>query len=64
MKNWHIVLLSLLGIAGGYLYWRMIGCSTGSCPITSHWYSSSAVGGVMGYLSGGLLTDFRKKTGK
>ena len=23
------------GMVGGYLYWRYVGCSTGTCPITS-----------------------------
>lgn len=64
LRYWYIFLLSLLGIAGGFFYWRYIGCTTGSCPITSHWYSSTAVGAIMGYLTGSLIYDFRNKTGK
>ncbi len=64
LRYWYIILLSILGIAGGFLYWRHIGCATGSCPITSHWYSSTAVGTIMGYLTGSLIYDFRNKTGK
>lgn len=25
----------VLGVAVGYLYWKFIGCITGTCPITS-----------------------------
>jgi len=62
LKHWYILLLSLVGVAAGFIYWRYVGCTAGSCPITSHWYSSTAVGAVMGYLSGSLIHDFRKKT--
>ncbi len=43
------------GAALGYLYYRVIGCRSGVCPITSSPYVSSLYGAVMGYLlSGGL----------
>ena len=29
------------GMVGGYLYWRYVGCSTGTCPITSSPVNSS-----------------------
>lgn len=38
----------LLGAAGGYLYWHFIGCSTGSCPITSSWINSTLYGTLIG----------------
>jgi hypothetical protein len=40
-------------IAGGllgFLYYKFIGCSTGTCPITSSPYSSTLYGAVMGLL--------------
>ena len=40
----------LIGGLAGYLYYHFIGCSTGSCPITSHSYTMIPFGGVMGYL--------------
>ena len=32
------------GMVGGYLYWRYVGCSTGTCPITSSPVNSSIWG--------------------
>lgn len=43
------------GMVGGYLYWRYVGCSTGTCPITSSPVNSSIWGAAMGGL---LLSSF------
>ena len=48
----------ILGIIGGYIYYIKIGCSSGSCPITSNPYMSMLWGGIIGYLIGDL---FRKR---
>jgi hypothetical protein len=40
----------LVGIIGGYLYYRLIGCNSGGCAITSNPYMSVLWGGLMGYL--------------
>jgi len=53
----YIAIFIILGIIGGFLYWRFIGCSTGSCPITSNWHTSTLMGGVMGYLTGSIIFD-------
>jgi hypothetical protein len=49
-----------LGIIGGFLYWRFVGCTSGSCPITSSPYYSTLWGGIMG----GLILDMFKKSEK
>ena len=58
-------LLPLIGIATGgiegYLYWQQIGCSTGTCMITSKPLNSTIYGAVMGYLVFGLIDDLIKK---
>jgi hypothetical protein len=56
-----IVFITLGGIAG-WLYWLFIGCSSGTCPITSHWYTSA----IYGILFGWLISDLVKtnKNGK
>lgn len=41
---------ALVGTIAGYLYYYFIGCSTGSCAITSNPFNSSIYGLVMGYL--------------
>ena len=37
----------------GFLYYRSVGCSTGSCPLTSNPYASTLCGIVLGALIGG-----------
>lgn len=39
----------------GYLYWRYVGCSTGTCPITASPINSSIYGTIMGILAGELF---------
>lgn len=34
----------------GYLFYRLVGCSTGTCPITSRPLNSILYGAVMGLL--------------
>lgn len=49
---------ALVGAIAGYLYYYFIGCSTGSCAITSKPFNSSIYGLVMGYL---LISVFDNK---
>jgi len=46
------------------LYWKFIGCTSGTCPIKSVWYLSTLWGATMGYLLGDLIGGFimTKKT--
>ena len=60
MKNWLInnklILLGLLiGAVAGYIYWQQVGCSSGTCRITSKWPNSTAYGALMGGLVFGLF---------
>lgn len=52
--NKRKVLITSAFIAGGFIagfsYWHFIGCTSGTCPLTSNWYNSTLIGGVMGYL--------------
>ena len=50
----------LLGTIAGFVYWKLVGCITGTCLITSTWHNSSAYGGLMG----GLLFSIFKKEKK
>lgn len=38
------------GAVGGFLYWKFIGCDSGTCPITSKPLNSSVYGAVLGGL--------------
>jgi hypothetical protein len=42
------VLATLVGGGLGYGWYRVVGCSTGSCPITARWWTSVLYGAVMG----------------
>jgi branched-subunit amino acid ABC-type transport system permease component len=54
-------LITIIGVAigavAGCLYWQFIGCSTGSCAITSNPINSTLYGAAMGGL---LLSTFKK----
>lgn len=59
VKRNRLTLVGVLaGIVGGFLYWRLVGCSGGSCPITSSPLASSAWGAAMGGL---LFSAFEKE---
>ncbi len=59
-------LLSLLGIAlgavSGYLYWKLVGCSSGTCAITSRPLNSTLYGAVMGGLFFNIFKKQKRKT--
>lgn len=57
-KNKLTVLGILAGAAGGYLYYHFIGCTSGSCPITSQPVNSTLYGAMMGGL---LFSSFKKE---
>jgi hypothetical protein len=40
----------LLGAAGGFLYYRFVGCKTGTCPITSNPWISTLYGALIGFM--------------
>lgn len=49
-----------IGAIAGYLYWKFIGCTSGTCAITSNPLNSTIYGAVMG----GLLFSIFKKDKK
>lgn len=55
-------LAALTGAAGGYLYWQQIGCSSGSCAITSDPVNSTLYGAMMGVLIINAMVPQKKKT--
>jgi len=58
---WLKVIFSVIGAAGGFLYWKFVGCASGTCPIRSVWYFSTLWGMAMGYLLGDLIGSFMWK---
>jgi hypothetical protein len=50
--NYRLTLIGLVvGALGGYLYYHFIGCTSGSCPITSQPLNSTLYGALMGGLA-------------
>ena len=47
----RVIALPLVGSAGGWLYYRYVGCTTGTCAVTSSLWLSN----VFGYILGSLL---------
>ena len=45
----------IVGIIGGYVYWKYVGCVSGTCPIQANWYSMVPYGLLFGVLLGGLV---------
>jgi hypothetical protein len=52
------LLITIIGAIGGFLYWKYIGCASGTCPIKSVWYLMTLWGTAMGYLLGDLSVNF------
>lgn len=48
---WHPVMTVLIGAGVGYGWHRVVGCSSGACPITANPYISTFYGALMGYLA-------------
>lgn len=59
MKYLKWVIAIVIGATVGYSYWFFIGCTTGSCAITSSPVNSSIYGALMGGL---VLNIFSKDT--
>lgn len=57
ISNKLIITGIILGAISGFLYWNFIGCTSGTCAITSNPINSTIYGSV----SGGLLFSIFKK---
>ena len=62
-KSKTILIISgvTLGAVSGLLYWKFVGCQTGTCPITSNPFISSAYGAVMGGLGFSFFKEIKNK---
>lgn len=58
LKNNIIAVAGVIaGALAGYLYWRFVGCISGTCAITSNPVNSTIYGALMGGL---VLSMFKK----
>jgi len=62
---WNII-SAIIGGLGGFAYYYFVGCSSGTCPLTSRPFPAIAWGMVFGYLLGDLIKPIfiRKKKGE
>jgi len=51
-----LIIGALLGGGLGFAYYKFVGCSSGTCPLTSHPVVSTLYGAVLGGL---IATSFR-----
>jgi uncharacterized membrane protein YpjA len=58
-KNWLYLVGAFVGAIAGYIYYKQVGCSTGTCMITSKPLNSTVYFAVMGALVFGM---FKKET--
>ncbi|MCX7867216.1 DUF6132 family protein [Limisphaera sp. VF-2] len=47
---WRVFLGAGVGALLGYGWYKLVGCSTGACPLTSHPVISTVYGAVLGAL--------------
>jgi F0F1-type ATP synthase assembly protein I len=52
---------AVLGALGGFIYWKYVGCASGTCTIKSNWYLMIPWGMVMGFLVGSVAGDLIRK---
>ncbi len=64
-KNKFSLIGAIVGAVLGYLYWNFVGCSSGTCAITSSPVNSTIYGALMGFLIVGMFkTDKKKDVGE
>lgn len=54
----------VVGVIAGYIYYIKVGCTSGSCPITSNPWMTMLWGLMMGYLVGDMFNVEKKKEKK
>jgi hypothetical protein len=62
-KYWKTALFTLAGAGIGFAYWKFIGCTSGTCPLTANWHTSTLFGGLIGMLAMGSRKDPQKENG-
>ena len=56
LKKYSLTIIGIIfGAIGGYLYYKYVGCISGTCTITSKPINSTLYGALMGGLVGNLF---------
>lgn len=62
IKKYKLAIIGIIaGAIGGYLYYYFVGCSNGTCAITSKPLNSTLYGAIFGGL---LFSTFKKEKSK
>jgi uncharacterized membrane protein YedE/YeeE len=63
MRNlaWKRAAWTLGGAAAGFAWYYFVGCTTGTCPISSNPYVSTGYGAIVGALASGSFSREKKK---
>ena len=61
LNNKLIIAGIITGSIAGFIYWKQVGCNSGTCMITSKWHNSSAYGALMGGLVFSIFKKGEKK---
>ena len=60
-KNLLTIIGVLIGAIDGFLYWKFVGCNSGTCAITSNPINSTLYGSVMGGLIFSMFKNNKKE---
>jgi len=61
LNNKLVIVGIIVGSVAGFIYWKQVGCTSGTCMITSKWHNSTGYGALMGGL---LFSLFQKPVRK
>ncbi|HYM92820.1 MAG TPA: DUF6132 family protein [Chitinophagaceae bacterium] len=64
LKNKLAIIGIIVGAVGGYAYYHFVGCSSGTCPITSKPMNSTLYGAVMGGLLFSMFKSEKNNSNK
>jgi len=56
--------LIVIGAIAGFVYWKTVGCTSGTCPITSKWHWTTLYGAFFGYVIGDTIKGYLKRKEK
>lgn len=56
-RNLGMFFFVIFGLIAGFLYYKYVGCVSGTCPITSNPIMSVLYGGILGGLFHSIITE-------
>jgi len=63
-KYFPEIIGAIIGAAGGFFYWKYVGCVSGTCAIKSNWYLMIPWAAVLGFLAGSVVGDIIRRKSK